>query len=108
MLKPVRSVAGYLMARQQPKRERRAVLGVVVERVIHRDLPSIPAERFTRVGVDVEPRKIAAGDIEPDAVTFLEYVRGIEGADELSKPVPARAAAEWATYPGSSPAKCRR
>ena len=38
--------------------------------------PPVVAQRVASVGIDVKPRIIAAGDVDPDTVSFLENVRG--------------------------------
>ena len=39
------------------------------------DHPPVVAQRLARVGVEVEPREVAAGDVDPNAVSLLEHVR---------------------------------
>ena len=46
---------------------------VIVENRVHSDgRPAVVVERLPCVGIDIKPRKIATGDVEADAVTFLE------------------------------------
>src|ERR1700722_3783022 len=56
--------------------------GVVIHRIVDADLAAIRAEGFAGIGVHVEAWKIAARDVEPYSVAFLEHIRGVEGPDE--------------------------
>ena len=58
------------------KNHLRRMAGVVIDRVVGRDHAPVVAERVAGVGIDVEPRVIAARDVDPDAVALLEDVRG--------------------------------
>ena len=44
------------------------------DRVFCNSLFAVPPQRLTRIWVDIKARKIAAGNIHPDAVFFLEDV----------------------------------
>jgi hypothetical protein len=47
------------------------MLGIVID-CVHRDRrASIVVQRFAGIGVHVEARELAAGDVNPDAVAFL-------------------------------------
>lgn len=54
----------------------RGMLGVMVEGVGGGDEAAVSVQRLTGVGVDVEAGEIAAGDIDANAVAFLEDVGG--------------------------------
>src|SRR3954471_16175587 len=49
---------------------------IVMDGVYRRHFHSMIIEGLARVGVDVEPREIAAGNVDAKAVTFLEDVAG--------------------------------
>ena len=47
----------------------------MIDRVVGNAPSTIPIERFTRVGVHVEPGEVAAGDVESNSVTPAEHER---------------------------------
>ena len=54
----------------------RWMAGIVIDRVVGRIHAPVVAERVAGVGIDVEPRIIAARYVDPDAVPFLEDIGG--------------------------------
>ena len=52
------------------------VIGVMIDCIDRHNLATMPVQRLAGVGVHVESGEIAAADIHPDPVAFLEEVRG--------------------------------
>src|SRR4051794_3470770 len=67
--------------RRKRKHDVRWVLRAVVDGVVRGDHSSILSEWLAGVRVRVEPREVAARDVDADAMTLLENVRGGEGLD---------------------------
>ena len=52
--------------------------GIMINRVIGLDAAAILSQRLACVGIDIEPGKIAAGNIDSNPVSLLEDIRGRE------------------------------
>ena len=59
----------------------RRVYRIVVDRVVGPHVPSMAAQGFARIRIDVEPWEITARDVDSDAVAGLEAVRRRVGSD---------------------------
>ncbi len=56
--------------------------GIVVDRLVRFDLSAVQSEGFAGVRIDIKTREVAAGDIDPDTVAFLEDVGRWERFDQ--------------------------
>src|ERR1700732_4637083 len=76
------TVAGSLSAalgrggRHHGQQEARGVRRVEIDRVLGDAPAAVVVQWLAGVGIDVEARKVTAGDVEPDAVGALEEGRG--------------------------------
>ena len=66
--------------RDHRQHDLRRMRRVVVDRVVGRDHAAVVAQRVAGVRVHVEPRVIAARDVDPDAMALLEDVGGRDRA----------------------------
>lgn len=53
----------------------------VVDRIVGLEYSAVPPQRFTRVRVDIESWKIAAGNIDANPMPLLEDIRGAKRFD---------------------------
>ena len=85
----------------------RLVPGVVEDLVVSHDAVRVLSDRLSRIRVDVETRKIRAGDIHADAMTGLEEVaRGFEDDLEGVDCAPARAVSLCRNGRGNGRGRC--
>ena len=72
----------------------RRVARIVIDGVVGRDHPAVVAQRVAGVRVHVEPRVVAARDVDADAVALLEDVGGrVERDRDRARPRPGSSGA---------------